>query len=187
VIKMKKYTSIPIPILIILLLVILIPPHISYGKETKQYKAAIIIDDFGGGGKGGVERFLGGGIPITAAVMPYTAKSKEHAKWAHRNGIEVIIHLPMQAKKGKRSWLGPKPITVDLTPEEVKQRVYEAIETVPYAKGLNNHMGSLAVENEKIVRSVIEVAKERNLYIVDSATSPNSKFSKIAQEMGAHY
>ena len=78
----------------------------------------------------------------------------------------------------------PKPITVDLTPDEVKQRVYEAIETVPYAKGLNNHMGSLAVENEKIVRAVVEVAKERNLFIVDSGTSPNSKFPEIAEEMG---
>jgi uncharacterized protein len=177
---MKKYASIPI----LLLLAILFPPHISYGEEIKQFKAAIIIDDFGGGGDGGVERFLGGGIPITAAVMPYTQKSREHAEWAHRNGIEVMIHLPMQAKKGKRSWLGPKPITVDLTPEEVKQRVYEAIETVPYAKGLNNHMGSLAVENEKIIRPVVEVAKERNLFIVDSVTSPNSQFPKIAKELG---
>jgi polysaccharide deacetylase 2 family uncharacterized protein YibQ len=180
---MNKYVSIPIQITI-LLLAILIPAHISHGEEIKQFKAAIIIDDFGGGGTGGVEKFLEGGIPITAAVMPYTEKSKKHAEWAHRNGIEVMIHLPMQAKTGKRSWLGPKPITIDLTPEEVKKRVYEAIETVPYAKGLNNHMGSLAVENEKIVRPIVEVAKERNLFIVDSGTSPNSKFPEIAKEMG---
>ena len=57
---------------------------------------------------------------------------------------------------------------VDLTTKEVKERVYEAIATIPYAKGLNNHMGSLAVENEKIVRAIVEVAKERNLFIVDS-------------------
>lgn len=180
---MKKYVSIPI-LITFLLLAILVPAHISHGEEIKQLRAAVIIDDFGGGGTGGVEKFLEGGIPITAAVMPYTEMSKEHAAWAHRNGIEVMIHLPMQAKTGKRSWLGPKPITIDLTPEEVKKRVYEAIETVPYAKGLNNHMGSLAVENEKIVRPIVEVAKERNLFIVDSGTSPNSKFPEIAKEMG---
>lgn len=170
-------------VIFFLLLFTFVPEQFSRG-EVKQLKAAIIIDDFGGGGTGGVQKFLEAGIPITAAVMPYTERSKEHAEWAHRNGLEVMIHLPMQPKRGKRSWLGPKPITVDLTPDEVKQRVYEAIKSVPYAKGLNNHMGSLAVEDEKIVRAIVEVAKERHLYIVDSGTSPKSKFPEIAGEMG---
>lgn len=150
--------------------------------ETRELKAAIIIDDFGGG-TGGVKEFLEGNVPITAAVMPFSEKSKERANWAHKNGLEVMIHLPMEPKRGKRSWLGPKPITVDLSPEEVKERVEEAIESVPYAVGLNNHMGSLAVENEEIVRAIVEVAKKRNLFIIDSGTSFHSKFPEIAQEL----
>ena len=152
-------------------------------KETKELMAAIIIDDFGGG-TGGVRDFLEGDIPITAAVMPFTENSKPHAEWAHKNGFEVMIHLPMEPKKGKRSWLGPNPITVDLTPSEVRKRVEEAIKSVPYAIGLNNHMGSRAVEDEKIVRAIVEVVKERGLYIIDSGTSPDSKFPKVALEMG---
>jgi polysaccharide deacetylase 2 family uncharacterized protein YibQ len=155
-------------------------------KEEKQPKAAIIIDDFGGG-PGGVKNFLECRIPITAAVMPFTEKSREHAIWAHRNGIEVMIHLPMEPKRGKRSWLGPKPITVDLTPHEVRERVLEAIKSVPYAKGMNNHMGSRAVEKDEIVRAIVEVAKEKNLYIVDSGTSQKSKFPSIAKEMGVPF
>lgn len=166
----------------LLFLVSLVPDTTAYGKE-KPLRAAIIIDDFGGG-TGGVREFLEGKVPITAAVMPFTEVSKQHAIWAHKNGIEVMIHLPMQPKKGKRSWLGPKPITVDLSPDEIKNRVYEAIKTVPYAKGLNNHMGSLAVENEEIVRAIVEVAKEKNLYIVDSGTSPDSKFPQVSKELG---
>lgn len=123
-------------------------------NNTKQLRAAIIIDDFGGCTRG-VKEFLEGNVPITVAIMPFTEKSKEHAEWAHENGFEVMIHLPMQPKRGKRSWLGPKPITVDLSPEEVKGRVKEAIQDIPYAVGLNNHMGSLAVENEEIVRIML--------------------------------
>ncbi|MEH7275296.1 divergent polysaccharide deacetylase family protein, partial [Neobacillus vireti] len=152
-------------------------------KETKELKAAIIIDDFGGGNEG-VKEFLEGNIPITAAVMPFTENSKAHAEWAHKNGFEVMVHLPMQPKRGKRSWLGPKPITVELSPEEVKKRVKEALESVPYAVGMNNHMGSLAVENEGIVRAIVEVAKERKLFLVDSGTSPGTKFPEIAKELG---
>ncbi|PLS17656.1 hypothetical protein CVD28_11265 [Bacillus sp. M6-12] len=149
----------------------------------KDLKTAIIIDDFGGG-NGGVNEFLSGDIPITAAVMPFTENSLSHAMLAHEKGFEVIVHLPMQPKKGKRSWLGPKPITSDLTPAEVKQRVIEAIDSVPYAKGINNHMGSLIVEDEEIVRAIVEVVKKKNLFIVDSGTSPKTKFPEIAQELG---
>jgi uncharacterized protein len=152
-------------------------------EPPKQFKASIIIDDFGGG-TGGVRDFLEGEIPITAAVMPFTENSRLHAEWAHKNGFEVMIHLPMEPKRGKRSWLGPKPITVDLSPKEVRKRVIEATKSVPYAVGLNNHMGSLAVENEEIVRAIVEVAKERKLYIIDSGTSPKSKFPEIAKELG---
>src|SRR5690348_6609282 len=97
-------------------------------KDTSELKAAIIIDDFGGG-TGGVQDFLEGDIPITAAVMPFTENSKAHAEWAHKNGFEVMVHLPMEPKRGKRSWLGPKPITVDLSKEEVRSRVEEAIKS----------------------------------------------------------
>ncbi|WP_251555005.1 divergent polysaccharide deacetylase family protein [Neobacillus muris] len=167
-----------------LMLILFTLPASSLAKEseTADLKAAIIIDDFGGG-IGGVRDFLEGEIPITAAVMPFTENSKKHAEWAYKNGIEVMVHLPMEPKRGKRSWLGPKPITVNLTTKEVKLRVYEAIKSVPHAVGINNHMGSRAVEDERIVRAIVEIAKEKNLYIVDSGTSPKSKFPEIAEEL----
>lgn len=176
---MKKFAF----IFISLLVFFIGTPVFAEKNVAYQLKAAIIIDDFGGG-TGGVRDFLEGDIPITAAVMPFTEKSKEHAEWAHKNGFEVIVHLPMEPKRGKRSWLGPKPITADLSPDEVRTRVEEAIKSVPYAVGLNNHMGSLAVENESIVRAIVEVAKEKGLYIIDSGTSAQSKFPKVAEELG---
>ncbi|MGG3470964.1 divergent polysaccharide deacetylase family protein [Neobacillus pocheonensis] len=176
---MKKIMVILIPFLLLSFQV----KASAENTEVKQLKAALIIDDFGGG-IGGVRDFLEGDIPITAAVMPFSVNSKAHAEWAHKNGFEVMVHLPMEPKHGKRSWLGPKPITVDLTPQQVRKRVKEAIKSIPYAVGLNNHMGSLAVEKEGIVRAIVEVAKENNLYIIDSATSPRSKFPEIALELG---
>ncbi|WP_042454210.1 divergent polysaccharide deacetylase family protein [Neobacillus dielmonensis] len=165
---------------------LLASPISAQQDDTHELMAAIIIDDFGGG-IGGVQDFLEGDVPITAAVMPFTENSKKHAEWAHKNNIEVMVHLPMEPKKGKRSWLGPKPITVDLTTKEVKQRVYEAIKSVPYAVGLNNHMGSKAVENERIVRAIVEIAKEKDFYIIDSGTSPKSKFPEVTEELGVPF
>ncbi|SDY58646.1 hypothetical protein SAMN05421736_102338 [Evansella caseinilytica] len=145
-------------------------------------KAAIIIDDFGGN-TGGVQRFLDSDIPITVAIMPFLEESTEQAERAYELGREIMIHLPLEPKKGKRSWLGPLPITSDLDTEEVKSRVKKAIEDVPHARGLNNHMGSKIVGNERIVRAILEVVKEHDLYIIDSGTSSDSVLPEIAEEL----
>nr|WP_273841144.1 divergent polysaccharide deacetylase family protein [Halalkalibacter alkalisediminis] len=154
----------------------------TYTQANEYGQAAIIIDDFGGDVKG-VDSFLSGKIPITVAIMPFMEHSTEQAERAHQAGLEVMIHMPMEPKKGKASWLGPNAITSDLSNEEVRKRVLEAIENVPYAKGINNHMGSKIVEDERIIRVILEIAKERNLYIVDSGTSSASVILELAKEL----
>jgi polysaccharide deacetylase 2 family uncharacterized protein YibQ len=161
---------------------------LAAGSHTEEElpKAAIIIDDFGGD-TGGVIDFFESGIPITAAIMPFLDESTEQAEKANKSGFEVIVHLPMEPKRGKKSWLGPMPVTTDLSTKEVKEIVRKAIEDVPYARGLNNHMGSKVVGNERIMRAILEVAKEHNLYFIDSGTSGDSVIPKLAEEMEVPY
>lgn len=169
--------------LMLLCICTIIHPQANHAESLEETKVAIIIDDFGGNVKG-VNDFFKAKIPITVAVMPFLEKSKEQAELAHSLGLEVMIHLPLQPKKGKASWLGPNPITKDLPLDEVKKRVVKAIESIPYAKGMNNHMGSLIVEDEAIMRIILETAKEYNLYFIDSGTAPNSVIPKLAEEIG---
>ncbi|MDG5787715.1 divergent polysaccharide deacetylase family protein [Evansella sp. AB-P1] len=172
-----------IALLFFYLLIVYCIPSITFAEEIeKEGKAAIIIDDFGGN-TGGVKKFFEADIPITVAIMPFLDGSTEQANLANTLGLEVMIHLPLEPKKGKKSWLGPLPITSDLDTQEVKRRVRKAIEDVPNAKGLNNHMGSKIVGNERIVRAILEVAKEHNLYVIDSGTSGDSVLPTIAKEL----
>ena len=170
-------------LLILCISTVLIPTVINAESISNDMKVAIIIDDFGGKVKG-VNEFFEANIPITVAVMPFLDQSKQQAELANDLGLEVMIHLPLQPKKGKTSWLGPKPITKDLPLDEIKKRVVEAIESVPHAKGMNNHMGSLIVEDEAIMRVILETAKENNLYFIDSGTNPKSVIPKLAEELG---
>ena len=72
----------------------------------EKNELAIVIDDFGNNMKG-TEDMLNLPVPITVAIMPFLPTSKEDAIHAHDKGHEVIIHLPLEPKKGKKSWLGP--------------------------------------------------------------------------------
>ncbi|OLO42782.1 hypothetical protein BTR23_01925 [Alkalihalophilus pseudofirmus] len=157
--------------------------NISYEtSDNKPIRAAIIIDDFGGD-VNGVDEFFASKIPITVAVMPFLKNSEEQAIKAHELGLEVMLHLPLEPKKGKKSWLGPNPITSDLSDDEVRKRVKAAIESIPHVAGINNHMGSKIVEDEKIMRIILEVVKEHNLYVIDSGTSGKSVIPRLAEEM----
>lgn len=170
-------------LLLVFITIVLLPTATAAKDLREELQIAIIIDDFGGNVKG-VDDFFESKIPITVAVMPFLDQSKQQAQLAHDLGLEVMIHLPLQPKKGKKSWLGPNPITNDLSLTEVKKRVVAAIENVPHAKGMNNHMGSLVVENEAIMRVIIETAKDYNLYFIDSGTNSKSVIPKLAEELG---
>jgi len=147
---------------------------------------AIVIDDFGNNMQGSKE-MLELPIPLTVAIMPFLPTSESDAQLAHKKGHEVIIHMPMEPKNGKRSWLGPGAITTDLSNEEIKSRVEKAIESVPHAVGMNHHMGSKATEDERVMRVILEVCREKGLYYLDSKTARKSVIPKIATELSVPY
>ncbi|MDF2815869.1 MAG: hypothetical protein K0Q81_2069, partial [Paenibacillus sp.] len=68
--------------------------------------------------------------------------------------------------------------------EQIRQKVNEAINNVPHAIGMNNHMGSKATSDARVVRIVLEVCKERGLFFLDSRTNYRSVIKKIGQELG---
>lgn len=146
----------------------------------------IIIDDFGNNQKG-TNEMLSLDMPLNIAVMPFLDSSTKEAELAYENGHEVLVHLPLEPKSGKASWLGPKPVTTNLSNDEIRAIVLEAIESVPHAKGMNNHTGSKATEDERVMRVVLEVCKEKGLYFIDSRTSHQSVVGKIAQEINLPY
>jgi len=146
-------------------------------------KLAIIIDDFGSG-RDGVDEMMSIKAHLTFAVMPFLENTLEDAELAHGNGYEVIVHLPMEANSGKRSWLGPHPIFAGMDAEEVRQIVRDSFDSVPYAAGANIHMGSRASNEEDIMSAVLDVIKEKGLYFVDSRTENKPKAKEISITKG---
>lgn len=173
-------------ILILNLLFLAFMPLESLAKTTEstniQKHVAIVIDDFGNGMKG-TDEILSLPIPLTVAVMPFLSTTEKDAKLAYNKGHEVIVHLPMEPLHGKKSWLGPGAITTDLTNAEVRKRVNAAIDDVPHAVGMNNHMGSKVTADERVMRIILEVCKERGLYYLDSKTTNKSVVSTLANQL----
>lgn len=99
---MRKYT---ITVLIFTLFIPFFLFPIQANAHTN--KVAIVIDDFGNNMKG-TDKMLSLPIPLTVAVMPFLPSTKQDAIGAHKKGHEVIIHMPMEPIRGKKSGLDQK-------------------------------------------------------------------------------
>ncbi|WP_340022707.1 divergent polysaccharide deacetylase family protein [Paenibacillus sp. FSL K6-1096] len=153
------------------------------GEQKQPARVAVIIDDFGNDMRGTDEMFK---LPvkITVAVMPFLRSSEQDARRAHELGFDVLVHLPMEPRQGKPEWLGPGAVLTSMSDAEIRKRVEEALDNVPFAIGINNHMGSKVTGDERVMGIVLTVCKERGLFFVDSHTNYRSVAGRMARELG---
>jgi len=147
-----------------------------------QGRLALIIDDFGAIDNQAAVDILALPVTLTAAVIPGHPASRPMAQRAHEAGHEVFVHLPMQPKEGQTG--EENSIQVDLDENEIRRRVRWALDEIPGAVGVNNHMGSLATEDEKVMRAVLEEIEAAGLFFVDSRTSSASVACQVAEKVG---
>lgn len=149
----------------------------------KPCELAILIDDFGYCGDG-TEEMLALSVPFTAAIMPFSSCTAEDAERVRQAGKEIFIHMPMESLTGKREWVGEKGIFRDMSDTAIRERVEEAFSVLPDAAGMNNHMGSAIMEDERSLSAVMEVLQERGVPFVDSMTTAKSLGKSVAEKKG---
>lgn len=148
-----------------------------------QVKFALIIDDVGNHRQD--EQALNLPGPLTVAILPHTPHSKRLAQQAQQHDVEVLVHLPMQALSGKA--LGPGGVTLSQSETELRSATREAIAAVPFAVGMNNHMGSAFTAEARPLRWVLEELKTAQLFFLDSRTTAATQAETIARELQLPY
>ena len=151
--------------------------------SQETYKIAIIIDDLGNNLNQG-RQLIDMPYQLTYSFLPKRPYSERLANMAASYGKEVMVHLPMQP--AGRMDLGYGGLTLGLTQKQFQESVQISINSVPHARGVNNHMGSLLTQHPGHMSWLMEVLSSRddNLYFVDSKTTALTVASKIAKE---HY
>jgi len=155
-------------------------PHAS-PAVTGEATVAIIIDDCGQWLS--TERaFLALPIPLTLSVLPHVHYTAQIAQDATDAGKGVMLHLPMEPLS--RDTAGRGEITTAMTDAQVAAQTEDDIAQVPLAKGLNNHEGSKASADVRIMGDVIAVAKAHDLFFIDSRTNPKTVAAETARQAG---
>jgi polysaccharide deacetylase 2 family uncharacterized protein YibQ len=77
---------------------------------------------------------------------------------------------------------GANAILTSMSDDEIGRLTRENIAAVPHARGVNNHMGSLATSDRRVMTSVLRAMPE-GMYFVDSRTAGGSVAATVAREL----
>jgi polysaccharide deacetylase 2 family uncharacterized protein YibQ len=147
-------------------------------------RVAIVIDDFGYAGPERASEFLEIGVPITISILPGTPHAHEVAQAARRAGSDVLVHAPMEPLGYPEIDPGDGALLLEQSHREIRARLSAAIDDVPQAVGVSNHMGSAFTRDRGRMRTVMAVVRERGLFYLDSMTTPESTGPSEAERAG---
>ena len=150
---------------------------------TKKVADVYIVLDDGGHNLSHLKPFLDLKIPLTIAVLPNLAYSKQSANLTVQYGKNLILHQPMQAVNLSTD-PGPNAIMPEMSAEQIRSLVSENIDSLGVKIGLNNHEGSLITADTFAMKAVMEVCKERGMFFLDSRTNSQSVCKNVASEDG---
>ncbi len=144
-------------------------------------KIAIVIDDLGND-REALERIARWPFPVAGAVLPGLPDSADAARRLTSSGKEVLLHLPMEPDGYPRVRPGPGVILRSDSDDRIAETVAEDLDSVPGAVGVNNHMGSAATADARVMRAVVRVLSARRLFLLDSRTTEATVARRVADE-----
>ena len=134
---------------------------------------ALIIDDLGYDKKI-AKKFAQLNVAMTFSILPHSPFQQPIARLAQSKGLEIIIHMPMEPVEYPQVDPGPGTLLTSMSPDELIDQLDENLDTLPGAKGVNNHMGSRMTSESTQMYQIFSILKKRGLFFIDSRTTAES-------------
>ena len=156
-------------------------PAATPQPNASGVRVAVIIDDCGQWPD--TERgYLALPIPLTLSVLPHVHYTAQIAQEANDAGKGVMLHLPMEPLSHVNP--GPGEIKTAMSDDAIDKQTEDDVAQVPLATGVNNHEGSEASADDRVMKDVIGIVKEHNLFFIDSRTNAKSVAAQDASDAG---
>ncbi|NTV80728.1 MAG: divergent polysaccharide deacetylase family protein [Candidatus Aminicenantes bacterium] len=153
-------------------------------KRGPRGQVALIMDDMGNS-LDTLDALIALRRPVTVSILPYSAHAAETARLARENGLEVLLHLPLESVNNHEDMAQTEGMIVATMTEPAIVAAFEAsFDRVPFAAGTNNHMGSRFTAERDLMRAILKPIKDRGLFFVDSRTTAKTVALDEARKMG---
>lgn len=158
-------------------------PPVKAEPPKKNGKLAIIVDDCGYDIKS-VRALTNIGLPFSYAILPYKNFSSDALEVIKTSGNVPMLHLPMEPANRAAMSEGSKTICTDMKDKKIAELTKNALKSLPGIMGVNNHQGSKATSDKRVMEIVLRELKKQDLFFVDSRTASTSVARDTAKKMG---
>ena len=157
-------------------------PRVAPRPEARGPRPAIviIIDDIGYDTQR-IDRAMSIDPNLNFAVLPNSTRGTSVAELLNDRGFEILCHLPMEPRNANIS-PGENAVLTSMSDREITDATRSNIAAVPHARGVNNHMGSLATADRRVMTDVMR-ALPAGMYFIDSRTGGRSVAAVVAREL----
>ncbi|MDX8412068.1 MAG: divergent polysaccharide deacetylase family protein [Mariprofundaceae bacterium] len=157
---------------------------VAISRSVPENAITIIVDDVGHD-LSVVERLVALPFPVTVSILPFSPYARQSAEMAHAAGLVVMLHMPMEPESARfRQSMGDDFLHEGMNEHEVRDLLAKALARVPYAQGVNNHMGSALTSRPEPMRWVMAFCQEQDLFFIDSRTKASSVAAEEARNAG---
>lgn len=127
-------------------------------------------------------------FPVILSIWPQSTHGTRIATLAHEKGLPVFLHQPMEPMSNKNYTpsMGIGGLKTSMSQEEMTQVLQRNMLSVPYLRGINNHMGSKFTTNPKAVNTLLFALKDLmpHILIIDSLTHNKSFLYSASKKYG---
>ena len=141
-------------------------------QKHRTPKIALIVDDIGYN-RSLAWQFVELNEILTFSILPKVSYSRELAFELNHQGYEVMLHQPMEPYSNCCD-PGPGALFVGDNAQHIEKILQANIRSIPFAKGVNNHMGSKFTASPNEIGNALKVIRSRGMFFVDSYTSSRS-------------
>ncbi len=164
----------------------ILPPKPVTSGGARPPRVAIVLDDCGQNLEL-MRRAVRVRQALTFAVIPHLPASRASAEAAHAAGHEVIVHQPMEPESPDEN-PGAGAIRRGMSPASIRRILTDSFADVPHARGMNNHMGSGATADARLMSDVLgtlaRLSPREPAYFLDSRTTPRTVAEDAARSAG---
>ena len=160
-----------------------VPSPTPKPAPSARGRLAILLDD-GGQKLDLVSTAAALPVEVGFAILPFLPKSAETAVALHDAGHEIWLHLPMEPENYPANDPGPGAVLMAMNSDDLRTTIHSAINNIPHAVGVNNHMGSKATADLKTMTWIMQELKVRGMAFIDSRTTVHTVAEEAARAQG---
>ena len=166
----------------------IVPPAPVVKPKPKMVtgKIVLVLDDWGYSLKN--KSFItDNDFHVTLSILPFKPYSTQIAQGAHAKDKDVIVHMPMEPHNKENYSLEEHTLLTSMDKATVDRLLDAAFESVPFAKGISNHMGSKATEDPVLMSTVLLYLKNKNRFFLDSFVTTKTVCRGLARKMNVGF